>query len=160
MKKYFLLVILVLTWTYQVQSQDFSLRKEVNYIDSVLSKNPYYEKFLGITYYYSLDITEDREIIIKMDFRGPFATTYRAKLQDLIQPFTVDTSEYSSSICWRCKTDETGKETRCILQENVYTSGEKEQVITDDICLMLPDATALRIELIGRIDRLVRKVLE
>lgn len=160
MKKCLLLVFLAFTGTYQIKSQDLPFQKEVKYIDSVLSKNPYFEKFLGITYYYSLDITSEKEIIIKMDFRGPFSTTYTAKLADLVHPFTADTSEYSSSICWRCNTDETGKERRCILQENVYTTGEKEQVITDDICLMLPAETALRIDLIGRIDKLLKEVLQ
>ena len=64
-----------------VKSQDLPFRKDVDYIDSLLSKNPYAENFLGITYYYSLNITSEKELIIKMDFNGPFSTTFKERIQ-------------------------------------------------------------------------------
>ena len=77
-----------------MNSQDLPFRKEVNYIDSVLQSNPSMENFLGITYYYSIDITAEKELIVVMDFKGPFTTTSTARLADLNYSFVVDTSEY------------------------------------------------------------------
>ena len=143
-----------------VKSQDLPFRKEVNYIDSVLLKNPYFENSLEITYSYSLDITDEKELIVKMDFNGPFTTTFTARLTDLNNTFMVDTTEYNSSVCWLCREDETGKEKRCIKQENLYTTGEKDIVDSDNICIMLTTQSKIRFELIKAIEELVKKVLE
>ena len=145
--------------TTEIKSQDLPFRKEVNYIDSLLLKNPYFESFLEITYYCSLDITAEKELIVKMDFNGPFITTFTARLTDL-STFIVDTSEYNSSVCWLCKEDETGKEKKCIRQENLYPTGETDIVDSDNICIMLTTQSEIRVELIKAIEELVKKVLE
>ncbi len=162
MKRLVLLLFLtiVLAGNHWLISQDLPFRKEVNYIDSILNKNPYYEGFLGITYYYSIEISRDKEIIVTMDFRGPFKTTFSARVADLTSNFIVDTTEFSSSICWHCKTDETGHEKRCINQVNIYTTGEKDVVESDDICIMIPTLTDLRLNLIKSIGELIVKVRE
>jgi len=143
-----------------VKAQDLPFRKEVNFIDSVLRKNPYMENFLGITYYYSIDLTAEKEIIVIMDFNGPFTTTYKASIADLNNAFVVDTSEYSSSMCWHCTEDGSGIEKRCIKQVNLYTTGEKEIVDSDDICIMLPAHSEVRLVLIKAIEELVKKARE
>jgi hypothetical protein len=143
-----------------VKSRDIPFRKDVDYIDSLLSKNPYAENFLGITYYYSLNITPERELIIKMDFNGPFSTTFKASHTALKINPVVDTTEYTSSMCWKCKPDDSGTEKRCITQENNYTTGEKDIVDSEDICIMLPTQSNIRIKLIEAIDVLVRKASE
>jgi hypothetical protein len=143
-----------------VNSQDLPFRKEVNYIDSILQKNPSTENFLGITYFYSLDVTAGKEIIVVMDFKGPFTTTFTGSLPELKDSFVVDTSEFRSSLCWHCGTDAAGKEKRCIKQEILYTSGEKEIVDSEDICISLPLQRDIRLNLINAIEELVKKVLE
>jgi hypothetical protein len=143
-----------------VNSQDLPFRKEINYIDSVLQKNPSTENFLGITYYYSVDVTAEKELIVVMDFKGPFTTTFKARLADLPESFVVDTSEFRSSVCWHCGTDSTGREKRCIKQEILYTSGEKEIVDSEDICIMLPAESDIRLKLLIAIEELVKKVRE
>ena len=143
-----------------VKSQDLPFRKDVNYIDSLLSKNPYAENFLGITYYYSLDITPEKELSIKMDFNGPFSTTFKARLTELNTSPVVDTAEYTSSMCWSCRQDESGTEKLCITQENIYTTGEKDIVNTEEICLMLPAQSTIRLKLIKAINELVAKARE
>jgi len=143
-----------------VNSQDLPFRKEVNYIDSVLQKNPSLENFLGITYFYSIDITAEKEIIVIMDFKGPFTTTSTARVADLNESFVVDTSEYSSSICWNCRKDISDTEKRCIKLENLYTSGEKEIVDSEDICIMLPAQSDIRLKLIIALKELLKKVRE
>jgi hypothetical protein len=139
-----------------LKSQDLTFRKEVDFIDSLLSKNPYAENFLGITYYYSFDITPEKELIIKMDFDGPFTTVFKAALADLINETVMDTTEYSSSMCWRCKEDGSGRLKTCVKQINTYTSGEKDTVYSEDICLMLPAQKNTRLELIQEINKVVK----
>jgi hypothetical protein len=162
MKKMILLTFLtsVFSGLATVYSQDLPFRKEVNYIDSVLQKNPSTENFLGITYYYSIDVTAGKELIVIMDFKGPFTTTFKARLADLTNSFVVDTSEFRSSVCWHCATDSTGREKRCITQEISYTSGEKEIADSEDICIMLPAESDIRLKLIIAIEELVKKVRE
>lgn len=143
-----------------IKSQDLPFRKEVNFIDSVLRENPYFESFLEITYHYSIDISAEKELIVNMDFNGPFTTTFTARLTDLNNTFIVDTTEYTSSICWLCKEGDTGKENQCVRQANFYTTGEKDIVDSDNICILLPNQTKVRVELIKAIEDLVRKVLE
>jgi len=137
--------------------QDLQFRKEINSIDSILRENPYKENFLGITYYYSIDITESNELVVKMDFDGPFATTFSAKIKDINITAVADTGEYTSSMCWQCMMDDKGKNIQCVRQENQYKTGENEVVSTDELCLMLPVNTNLRIKLIRSIGDLLKK---
>jgi hypothetical protein len=143
-----------------VNSQELPFRKEINYIDSLLSKNPYNENFLGITYFYSLDITAEKELTVKMDFNGPFSTIFKARLNDLNIDSVVDTTEYTSSMCWRCKPDESDRVKRCIEQINTYTTGEIDVVESEDICLQLPTQGNIRLKLIKAVDELVKKANE
>lgn len=154
----FLFIISLASGPEILKSQDLSFKKEVNEIDSILKENPYHEGFLGITYYYSIDISADKELTVNMDFNGPFRTTFTARIADLTPSFEADTTEYTSSICWHCKADQTGRETRCINQVNIYTTGERDSVASDDICIQLPAQTDLRIKLINMINDLVIKV--
>jgi hypothetical protein len=153
-------IFLLLSGIAPVKSQDLLFRKEVDKIDSILSKNPYNENFLGITYYYSFDISNDRELIITMAFDGPFTTVFKAALNDLNIDSVVDTTEYSSSMCWQCREGESGKIKTCVRQTNTYTSGEKDFVDSEDICIMLPVQQNIRVELIKAINDVVRKARE
>jgi hypothetical protein len=162
MRKSLFLILSVLLFhvTVVLDAQDLQHRKEVTYIDSVLNRNPYFEGFLGITYYYSIDITPQNELVVIMDFKGPFTTIFKAKVSDLQRPFIADTTEYTSAVCWQCKPDQDGKEKRCISQINTYTSGEKDVVDSDDICIQLPTQPELRLDLMKRIEDLVNGVAE
>ena len=82
MKRMIILVFLTssLSGIATVKSQELSSRKEINYINSLLKANPYRDTFLEITFYYSIDITSEKELIVKMDFDGPFKTTIKARI--------------------------------------------------------------------------------
>jgi hypothetical protein len=161
MKRMALLILInsLFSFLHTAKSQDLPFRNEVNFIDSVLRENPTSENFFGITYYYSLDITPEREIVVKMDFMGPFTTIFKARLTDLNPVFIVDTAKSAGSICWSCKPDESGMGKRCVRQINIYTTGEKDTVNTDEICLVLPAQGKPRRQLIDVIDELVKKIL-
>jgi|WetSurMetagenome_2_1015567.scaffolds.fasta_scaffold436724_2 hypothetical protein len=150
--------VIIMSFDSALFSQELPFRKEEASIDSILRKNPYNENFLGITYYYSIDITADRELVVKMDFDGPFVSTFSARISDLAPNPVVDTTEYSSSLCWHCPTDASGNEKQCVRQENHYTNGDNDLVMSDDICIMLPTNKQLRISLINSIEELVKKV--
>jgi hypothetical protein len=156
----FLFFLSTLCFSQNITAQDVAIRKEIQYIDSVMNRNPYFDKNLSIIYYHSLDITADKELVIKMDFKGPFICTSIVKLADLEFPFTVDTSEYSSSIIWRCKQLTPDRTTRCVKQEHAFTGGERDTIDSDEISIMLPSETRLRLGLIKSIDELIKKVLE
>jgi hypothetical protein len=153
-------ISLLLSGITSVQSQELPFRKDVDYIDSILNKNPYNENFLGITYFYSLDISAEKELIITMAFDGPFTTVFKASLNDLSLESVVDTTEYSSSICWSCRKDESGRIKTCVKQINTYTTGEKDIVDSEDICIMLPTGKNTRVELIKAINNVVKKARE
>jgi hypothetical protein len=153
-------ISLLCTGITSLKSQDLPFRKDVDYIDSILSKNPYNENFLGITYFYSLDISAEKELIITMAFDGPFTTVFKAPLNDLSIECVIDTTEYSSSMCWSCREDESGRLKTCVKQINTYTTGEKDIVDSEDICIMLPTTKKTRVELIKSINNVVKKARE
>jgi hypothetical protein len=156
---YFL--IISLSGVESLKSQDPGIRKEINYIDSLLKTNPYLDTFLEITYRYSIDISPEKELVVNMDFNGPFTTTFKARLTDLNNAFVIDTSsDWSSSVCWQCKTSPAGKEERCIYQENLYPGGKKDIVDSDDICIKLTTQSNIRLRLIKSLEELIKKVLE
>lgn len=160
-KKLIILLILIssLPEIVNAKTQDNGFRKKINYIDSVLNTNPYLDTFLEITYHYSIDITPEKELVVKMDFDGPFTTILKARLADLNNAFVVDTSsDWTSSVCWQCKKSGQGKEERCIYQENLYPGGEKDLVDSDDICIKLTTQSNIRLIIIKALEELIRNV--
>jgi hypothetical protein len=154
---YILVYLLLIVSVNSATGQDL-FRKEVNSIDSILKKNPYHEEFLGITYSFSIDITPQKDFVVIMDFDGPFTITFTARVSDLITLAVVDTTEYTSQMCWHCAKASTGKDNACIQQLNQYKTGEKDLLSSEDICVMLPVETRLRIYLIQSIQELINKV--
>ncbi len=151
----------LLTGIAAVKSQDPTVREEINHINSLLKANPYRDTFLEITFFYSIDITPDKELIVNMDFDGPFKTTLKASLLHLNTTFQIDTAlEGTSSICWYCKPDEKTRQTNCVYNESITKEGEKESHFSDDICVMISRQDKIRNELIMAFDTLFKRVLE
>lgn len=144
-----------------LKSQNPTARDEIDYINSLLKANPYRDTFLEITFFYSIDITPDKELIVKMDFDGPFKTILKAKIIDLGSLFLRDTSyEGISSICWYCKTDDPLKEHNCVYNETITSDLEKESHNSDNICVMFARDSHIRDELLKVFDKLFKKILE
>jgi len=163
MKRIILLAFLTcfLSGTETTKSQDLTATEEINFINSLLKANPYRDTFLEITFFYSIDITSDKELIVKMDFDGPFKTILKAKIIDLGSSFLRDTSyEGNSTICWYCKTDDTLKEHNCVYNETISSGLEKESHNSDNICVMFARDNNIRDELLKVFDKLFKKVLE
>jgi hypothetical protein len=144
-----------------VKSQEPAVRDEINFINSLLKANPYRDTFLEITFFYSIDITSDKDFVVNMDFDGPFKTILKAKIIDLGGSFLRDTAyEGNSSICWYCKTDDTTIENNCVYNETITSGLENEFHYSDNICVMFARDSNIRDELIKLFDKLFKRVLE
>ena len=144
-----------------IKSQELSAREEINYINSLLKANPYRDTFLEITFFYSIDITPDKDLIVNMDFNGPFKTVLKANVRDLGNSFVRDTSyEGNSSVCWYCKPNEATKVINCVYNETITSETEKESHYSDNICVMFARDSNIREDLIKAFNRLFKLVIE
>jgi hypothetical protein len=163
MKRMIILVFLtsVLLGNATVKSQDPTIREEISYINSLLKAYPYRDTFLEITFFYSIDITGDKELVVNMDFDGPFKTMVKARIIDLGSSFLRDTAyEGKSSVCWYCKTKDSNKENKCAYNETITSGTEKESHYSDNICVMFSKESNIRDVLVKSFDSMFKKVLE
>jgi hypothetical protein len=163
MKTIFILIFLAgfLPGIESLKSQELTVRDEINSINSLLKANPYRDTFLEITFYYSIDITSQKELVVKMDFDGPFKTNVKVKISDLNLSLQVDTAlEGTSSICWYCNPGGISGEANCVYNESTTSQGEKESHYTDNICVMISRESEIRNSLIKEFDKLFQLVLE
>jgi len=162
-KRMIILVFLtcILSATAAVKSQETAVREDIDNINSLLKANPYRDTFLEITFYYSIDITSDKELVVKMEFNGPFKTSVKARIIDLDITIQADSAlTGTSSICWFCKPDETTRATSCVYNESITSDGEKESHYSDNICVMISRHGTIRNELVKAFDKLFKSVLE
>jgi len=158
---FFISLTYLLSGIATVKSQDPTAREEISYINSLLKANPYRDTFLEITFFYSIDITPDKELIVIMDFDGPFKTVLKVNILDLGNTFVRDTSyEGNSSICWYCKPNEATKDINCVYNETITSETEKESHYSDNICVMFARDSNIRDELIKAFDQLFRNAQE
>jgi hypothetical protein len=144
-----------------VKSQDLSLRDQISYVNSLLKLNPYRDSFLEINFYYSVDITPEKELVVNMDFDGPFKTIVKARVIDLDSSFETDTAQDgTSSICWHCKSGDKAKEADCVHNETITIGQGNEFHYSENICVMIPRHGESREKLIIALEQLFKKVLE
>ena len=144
-----------------VKSQDMASKEEINYINSLLKINPYRDTFLEITFFYSINITQEKELVVTMEFDGPFKTVLKANIRDLGNSFLRDTSyEGNSSLCWYCKPNAATKDNNCVYNETITSETEKESHLSDNICVMFDRDSNIRDELIKALDKLFSRILE
>lgn len=157
----FVLLTSLLTGISGLRAQELSLNEEINKINTILKSNPYRDTFLEITFYYSIDITPDKELVVKMDFDGPFKTISKARILDLNSSLQTDTAlEGTSSICWHCKNAEKSGKADCVYSESITAQGEKETHYMDNICVMITRQGEIREKIIKAFDELFRIALE
>jgi hypothetical protein len=144
-----------------VKSQDLSVRDQISYINTLLKLNPYRDTFLEIYFYYSVDITPEKELVVNMDFDGPFRTVVKARVIDLDSSFKTDTAQDgTSSICWYCKSGDKTKESSCVLYETITKGEGNNSHYSENICVMIPRRGESREKLIIAFEHLFKKVLE
>jgi hypothetical protein len=144
-----------------LKSQNLSIQETVNYIDTLLKTNPYIDNFLEITFSYSVDITSNKELVVSMEFNGPFKSILKSKISDLDRIFQKDVcGDTSNSICWYCKHEDLAKSNACVYIENITTGGEKEGHYSNSICVMFSNRNGICEKLYNAFDHLFTKVLE
>jgi hypothetical protein len=163
MKRMIILVFLtsLLSVISTVQAQELSVDEEISYINSLLKANPYRDTFLEITFYYSIEVTSEKELIVRMDFDGPFKTTLKASISDLGRSFLRDTAyEGNSSVCWHCNPVDSLKENNCVYNETITSGTEKESHYSDNICVMFSREADIRDKMVNAFDNLFSRLLE
>ena len=150
-----LLILLLLIITIPSKSQNNNVRESVKYINALLKENPYLDSFQEITFYYSIDIITDNELIIKMELDGPFKTLYRSKISDLDPVAQNNPAMIASTyICWNCKSTETKENNSCVINETVYEGGNKEVHTSGNICVMFSNENNVYDKLFDEFDHL------
>jgi len=163
MKKFILLIVFILAAYSQspIKSQDISIKESVSYINTLLEENPYVLTFLEITFFYSIDITSDKELVVKMEFEGPYKSFIKAEISDLDLTFKKDfCRENTNSICWNCISKDLSADNNCVYNENIYLEGGEEIRYTDNICVQFSNENNICGELYSALDSLFKKVME
>ena len=163
MKKWLPIVsfFLFLSGFERIYPQETSIGDDIKNINTLLKENPYKDTFLEITFFYSIDITENKDLIVYMDFDGPFRTMTKVNVLKLKQPVQIDTAlEGTSSICWTCQPDSTSKPCSCVYYESITSDGEKDSHYTENICVMISRKSGIRGKLVRCFEELFRKLLE
>jgi hypothetical protein len=157
MKKKILMVVLValFSWQNKAASQNPSTIQSLDSINTILKANPFHDGFNDISFYYSVNITGDKELIVEMSFDGPFKWVYKAKISELDLTFKKDICKDSpGSICWLCKQTEPGKPNSCIQAEMIFTDGGSEKENSSNICVSFSSRPAICNDLNMRFQRL------
>ena len=132
---YIVLLIIINLINYNAFAQDAEVNKSVDSINAILKSNPFHDGFNDISFYYTIDVTQDRELIVEMNFDGPFKWVYIAKLQELDLYVKDACNESPSSLCWTCKQTDPGKPNSCIRAEMIFTGGGSEKENATNICV-------------------------
>ena len=117
-------------------SQNPAVRQTIDSINTILKANPFHDGFNDISFFYYIDITDDKELVVEMSFDGPFKWVYKAKISDLdLSPRKDACKDSPSSICWLCREKEPGKQNSCIQAEMILSDGGSEKENATNICV-------------------------
>jgi len=157
MKKTFLALILIsiCSWQNNAASQNPAVTQTIDSINAILKANPFHDGFNDISFYYSVNITPDKELVVEMSFDGPFKWVYKAKISDLDLSEKKDACKDSpGSICWLCKETEPGKQNSCIQAEMILNDGGSEKENATNICVSFSGRNMICSDLNSRFQRL------
>jgi hypothetical protein len=156
-KKTYLMVVLVAlcSWQNNALSQSNAIIQSLDSINAILKTNPFHDGFNDISFFYSVNITPDKELVVEMSFDGPFKWIYKAKISDLDLSQRKDICKDSpGSICWVCKQTEPGKPNSCIQAEMIFTDGGSEKQNSSNICVSFSSRPMICNDLNMRFQRL------
>ena len=144
----------------QAFSQNIEIDQSIDSINAILKANPYHDGFNDISFYYSIDITQEKELIVEMSFDGPFKWIYTAKVSDLdILPKTDICRESPGSFCWICKKSDSGEQQSCVRAEMILNEGASEKEYTSNICVSFLSRANICSDLNKRFQQLFTKVM-
>ena len=138
MKKTLLLILLITvnSWFNHAASQANKPDLVIDSINAILKENPYHDGFNDISFFYAINITLDNELVVEMNFNGPFRWVYKANIKDLDLTTREDICiESPSSLCWVCKDIVPGKQNSCIEALMILNEGEPDKQNASNICV-------------------------
>lgn len=162
MKKIFYTIILTacISASNQVLSQNIAVKQSIDSINAILSANPYHDGFNDISFYYSVNITQEKELVVEMSFDGPFKWIYTAKISDLdISPKPDICRESPGSFCWICRKADTGEQTSCVKAEMILNEGGSEKENASNICVSFSSRANICSDLNRRFQQLFLMVM-
>jgi hypothetical protein len=143
-----------------VNAQDVTIKEDLDSINAVLRAHPYHDGFNDISFYYSVDITQDKELVVEMNFNGPFTWIYKARISDLDISSKKDACrESSNSLCWICKQTDSGQPGSCVQAEMKFTDGGSEKENSSNICVSFSGQNLICNELNNKFQLLFSMVL-
>lgn len=144
----------------QAVSQDSNIRAGIDSVNTVLKANPYYDGFNEIAFNYTVSITNERELVVEMNFDGPFKWIYKAKIDDLeLNLRNEPCRESPSSVCWVCKKNETGVPGNCIQAEMLMTDGGSQKENASNICISFSARAGICNNIYTSLNRLMTNVM-
>ena len=144
----------------QTFSQNIEIDQSIDSINAILKANPYHDGFNDISFFYSIDITQEKELIVEMSFDGPFKWIYTAKISDLdISPKTDICRESPGSFCWICKKSDNGEQQSCVKAEMILNEGASEKEYSSNICVSFSSRANICNDLNKRFQRIFFRVM-
>ena len=154
-------VIVCISVSNKAISQNIALIQSIDSINAILRANPYHDGFNDISFYYSVNITQEKELVVEMSFDGPFKWIYTAKLSDLdIAPKTDICRESPGSFCWICRKSDTGEDQSCVRAEMILTEGGSEKENSSNICVSFSSRANICSDLNRRFQQLFLMVMQ
>jgi len=144
----------------QALSQNTEIDQSIDSINAILKANPYHDGFNDISFYYSIGITQEKELVVEMSFDGPFKWIYTAKISDLeISPKTDICRESPGSFCWICKKSDSGEQQSCVRAEMIVSDGGSEKEYSSNICVSFSSRANICNDLNKRFQQLFFRVM-
>jgi hypothetical protein len=162
MKKHIFLIIIAAYISGQnpINSQNIRFKETIDSLNSILKSNPFIDRFNEISFYYSVDITDEKELKVEMTFNGSFKWVYTAKISELdLTPKRDVCRESPGTLCWTCKKTGSDQVTSCVMAENIYTDGGSQKENSSNICVSFSGQGMICNELNNKFQFLFSKVL-
>jgi hypothetical protein len=141
-------------------SQGVAIKESVDSINTILKANPFIDRFNEISFYYSVNISDEKELKVEMTFDGPFKWVYKVNLLELdIAPKKDVCRESPGTLCWTCKKTPSGGINSCIQAEMIFTDGGSQKENSSNICVSFSGQGMICNDLNKRFQLLLTKVI-
>lgn len=143
-----------------LNSQSVTFKETLDSINIMLKANPYFDGFNEIAFYYSVNITTEKELVVEMSFNGPFIWVYKVKISDLdISPKKDICRESPGSLCWNCIKTDSAQVNSFVQAEMRFTDGSSEKQNSSSICVSFSRQSMICSELNKKFQFLFSKVM-
>jgi hypothetical protein len=138
-----------------------TIRETINNIDTLLIANPYYDSFNEIAFYYSIEITSMKELVVTMESKGTFKTIFKTKISDLEHTYKKDfCKESPDCISWLCNSKEKAKNDGCVYVSGTIPGGIEANYYQNDISVMFSKDALICDKLYNAFNYLFTKIME